>query len=324
MDNGAVNIQGASSSGIAASGAATLAVSNSRLSLTGLSGYGIDLADSAALTADGLDITLSAPSSSAMSIRGGDVKARISNSTITVSDSYSGLELRRGDLIADGLTITATGDTYGVRIGDGGAATAAFANSEINIERSRGMLIFNAAVTLDNVNIVSSGRNANALDINQAASVTASGGHYTTYGTLADAVWLASSDTHLDIHDAALATFGDAAHALNAQKGGAAAEGVTMSTLGVESYGFYTETDSSGRQLAIETHGDRARAPLAPAAAAWSYRTAPLIPGGSQPSALSSIHARGLPPATLLLPRTAMRRRRSIQTSATRRSAIAP
>lgn len=262
MDNTTINNSANSSHGIAANGNSTLNVTNSTITLGGTSSYGIELKDQSNLVADGLHFNINGTSTTTgITLSHQDAKAQISNSTFNVSSGSGNYAIQQnlGELTADNLTITAKGKGGGLRIGDWGqdrALKSTLSDSTIETEDGLGLLIRNAVAELNNNIVSTSGTSARALDINTNASVTVNNGSYTTRGNNADAVWLAGN-TDLKINDASLTTLGNGSHALNAQFGSAAAEGVTLSTSGVSSYGFYAENHSTGNNLTIETTGEK-------------------------------------------------------------------
>ncbi|URQ60817.1 autotransporter outer membrane beta-barrel domain-containing protein [Pantoea alhagi] len=261
MANSSIRTWQSGSHGVVANGRSVVNIRNTDITLSGTNGYGIEVRDDSSLIADGLNVNVKGKSVSAgVTLNGTGATARITNSQFNLdggSVSY-GIQQNLGELIADGVTIIAKGQSGGVRIGDWGPLTrTTLANSYIQVENEYALLIRNSLSTLNNVDVIATGDNVRALDINQNASVIADGGSYTTYGKYADAVWLPSQDTQLTIKNASLTTSGDASIALNALAGTAKAENVTLTTSGVGSYGIYTTNQVAGNNLSIKTSGER-------------------------------------------------------------------
>lgn len=251
------------SHGVAASGSSVVEIKDSDITLSGTNGYGIRLQDNSSLLADGLNVDIHGKSVSAgVILNGENTTARITNSRFTLNGSSVsyGIQQNLGELIANNITVIAKGLSGGVRIGDWGSLThTTLSNSHIQVENEYALLIRNSRSELNNVEVIATGDDVRAMDINQNASVVADGGSYTTYGNNADAVWLPNLDTHLTINNAALTTFGNNAHALNTLDGTAKAENVTLTTSGLESHAIYTQNLIRGNDLTITTSGDHSR-----------------------------------------------------------------
>lgn len=260
INNSSIRTQQSGAHGVLASGDSRVEIKNSDITLTGTNGYGVELRDNASLTADGLRVNVQGKSVSAgVTLNGNDTTAHITNSQFYLdggSVSY-GIQQNLGNLIADGITVISKGMSGGIRIGDWGPMTqTTLSNSTIQVENEYALLIRNSRSELKHVNVIATGDDVRALDINQNATVQAEGGSYITYGKNADAVWLPTQGTHLTIKHAALTTFGDNAYGLKTLDGTAKAENVTLTTSGAGSHALYAQNGTIGKRLTIKTSGE--------------------------------------------------------------------
>ncbi|QKJ89248.1 Autotransporter outer membrane beta-barrel domain-containing protein [Paramixta manurensis] len=253
-----ISTKGGSSHGIIANGSSVLDIKNGKMELSGSGSHGISLADSSVLSAENVQIIINSPSiSSGITLSSDEAKIRLDQTRISIggnSTNYA-INQNRGELIGDNLTITASGEAHGINIGGWGEAKTTLSNSSINVANGSALLIRNAVVQLDNVSVSSGGDFSYALNVNGNSTVSVDRGNYTTRGDNADAVWLARNDTSISINDAALTTYGESSHALNAQFGSAVVTDSMLSTSGAGSYGLYTENTAEGRGLSIITSG---------------------------------------------------------------------
>ncbi|GLR07476.1 autotransporter family protein [Mixta theicola] len=263
IDNSSISTYQRNSYGVVVSGDSVANIKNTAITLSENSGYGVEVLDNSTLVADGLKVDINSTSVSAgVTLNGSGATATITNSLFNLGDGTVGYAIQQnlGELNADGLTIIAKGQSGGVRIGDWGPMTRTIlSNSYIQVEDDYALLIRNSHSELTNVEVITTGDNVRALDINKNANVTVNGGSYTTHGEYADALWLANEDTQLTISDASLTTTGNTAHALNGLQGTAVADGVTLTTSGMRSYGIYTGDQATGNNLTINTTGYRSR-----------------------------------------------------------------
>lgn len=245
--------------GVAASSDSEVKINNTTMTFNGTKSYGVELRNNSTLIADGLKVILNGKSVSAgVILNGENAVANVTNSTFHIngaSVSY-GIQQNLGELVADGVTIIATGMGGGVRIGDWGPPTRTrISNSYIQVENDYALLVRNSHSEFNNLNVTATGDNVRALDINQNADVIANGGSYTTFGEYADAVWLPEKNTRLVINDASLTTFGNSARALNALSGIVTVTGTQLTTSGSDSEGLYTQREVNGNNLTIKTTG---------------------------------------------------------------------
>ena len=260
MQNARITTHQQGSYGVAAKGDSVINIKNSEIGLAERVNYGVELKDSATLVADGLTVNINSPANAAgIALNSVDAKANITNSVFNLTDSKLSYAIQQnlGTLTAEGLTILATGQNGGIRIGDWGKPTVTkISHSTIQAENEYALLIRNSSAELNDVHVIITGQFFRAMDINQNASVTVNGGSYATYGEYADAVWLPNEKTQLAINQASLTSFGHYSHALNVLDGTAQAQAVKLTTSGLNSYGIYSQNVVTGDGLFIKTTGD--------------------------------------------------------------------
>ncbi|PWW07089.1 autotransporter outer membrane beta-barrel domain-containing protein [Mangrovibacter plantisponsor] len=220
--------------GINGQSAAQIKLDGVELTYTsGGSGAGINLTSSA-LQADNL--TMTSNGTSAILLNRGS-QASFSNSAIAAQGDATGL-------YAHGSNTTVV-------------AQATLTNSQVTTQNATGIRGLYADIALNNTTVETHGDAAHALDVNVGSHIDVTGGRYQTRGNKSFAAWLADSDSSLTVSDASFATTGDGSHAIAAQKGVASLKNTSLKTSGSDAYALYSETDSTGDNLAISAYGDQ-------------------------------------------------------------------
>lgn len=200
-------------------------------------------------------------------IRGGG--AWIDNSQLNGTDlkinvtgkSATGLYLANAsNATLKNITITGEDSAIGLAL-DGSwsspsaTSTAVVSDSDIHTTNGDAIIVTQGNLTLNNVSASTIGDNVYALNANRAADIHIEGGSFTTQGTRSSAIWTASSDATVSVNNALIATAGERAIAVNAQKGTATITNSSLTTEGKNAYALYTENQLNGDNLTINTSG---------------------------------------------------------------------
>lgn len=214
---------------------AELTAKNIKLNSSGILGGGAWI-DSSTLLGDDLQINVSGSSGTGVYLA--------NNATATLNGlNISGTNNAIG-VVLDG-TWSASQTLAGAEVTDGTIATSAGDAFRVNAGK----------LTLNNVLASTQGSSSYAVNANSNANITIEGGNFTTQGMYSDAIWVASQDSSVTLENAVVATLGDRASAINAQRGTAIVTQSTLETHGQNSYGLYTQNQILGNELKITTFG---------------------------------------------------------------------
>jgi autotransporter family porin len=205
------------------------------LNSSGIRGGGAWI-DSSKFTADDLQVNVTGNSATGIYLANNSV-ASLDNTHIVGQGSALGLVLDGNWSMPQGL------------------ATVGVTDSTITTDSGDAVRVTAGELMLNNVAATTTGNSSYAVNVNSAAKITIEGGTYSTHGAYSDAVWVASEDSSATINNAAIATDGDRAIAVNAQKGEASVTDSNLKTQGENAYGLYTEYSLQGDGLSIETNG---------------------------------------------------------------------
>lgn len=195
------------------------------------SGSGMSVNNST-VSGDGLDISVEGSSFSSAIYLVNAASVDLSNVTITTKDGALGLNL----------------------YGTAAPVTATISDSTLTTSGS-GARVMYGELTLNNVNVTTSGASAYGVDVNNNGSVIINGGTYTTSGQYAHGAWTADANSRLAVDGATFSTTGNSAHAINAQNGSTTVKNSTLKTTGSNSYGLYTDSKAVADNLQIVTSG---------------------------------------------------------------------
>ncbi|WP_380180524.1 autotransporter outer membrane beta-barrel domain-containing protein [Kalamiella sp. sgz302252] len=247
---------------------AAITVRDTTLSSSSYAGEAIYLVDST-LQANNLTLT-----GSADNFRGGAINLNRTSATLEdinialqgESADYA-ITSRDGHLDGKNITISTASTSMGGILVSGTEirSTLTLHDSTIN-SVMYGLLAMGGDMTLNNVNVATSGDFAYAVAINQNSATVIRGGEYKTSGNYAEGIWLAGGEdkpTSLDAAETTISTSGDYAHAVNAQFGTAKLENSVLSTSGTSSYALTSSVNTTGDGLTLLTTGAKSHGVVA-------------------------------------------------------------
>lgn len=242
---GTVTTTGFMADGLSAMGdGSSISAAGTRVSTTGNAAYAVRAQQGARIKLNSVTATAHG-NAAAIAITGADTVVTADGVTAQ-SDGAQGVEMQEGRLEFSNGSIKAKTDGILIRPSSpNGGGTAVVRNSQVLSQTGNG------------INLDATGASLELYD-----------SHVTAEGDNGSALWMPGSDSHADVHDSQLETWGAQGAGVDNRAGTFQMDGGSVVTHGASSHGLYASTDVIGSQaggpratfdvknVLIETFGD--------------------------------------------------------------------